>query len=224
MSFEGPGGTNRLSIWLSYREIKICLTWKKNLAGPFAENWTVAKIQSETRCPLTLETVNAARRATRSLRKKCVSNLKARWNNWKWNGQLLKSARSFRRCRDDFSNSKETCRWIEDGTKNKEKERETKKRKYVTRGFRVVTFLIHIVRSLRACRAGRLKVDNCPGKRLLVVHYENEAKKKKNGNSHPAFFCLLSIFSKRKGKVNGHKREVNSFRPWWMYILILFLL
>lgn len=111
-----------------------------------------------------------------------------------------------------ISNSKETCRWIEDGTKNKEKEREreTEKRKYATRGFRVVTFLIHIVRSLRAYRAGRLKIDNCSGKRLLVVHCENEAKR--NGYFHPAFFRLLSIFSKRKGKVNGHKREINSFR------------
>lgn len=68
----------------------------------------------------------------------------------------------------NLKRKKERGKYVAESKMNRgrERERERDKETEVRRDFRVVTLLIHIVRLLRACRAGHLKVDNYLGRRL----------------------------------------------------------
>lgn len=66
----------------------------------------------------------------------------------------------------NLKRKKERGKYVAESKMNRGRERERKRQRNGRRDFRVVTLLIHIVRLLRACRAGHLKVDNYLGRRL----------------------------------------------------------
>lgn len=135
------------------------------------------EIQSETGCPLTMksgklgssgneisfskEVCHRSRGILGECRTIFAISARADYKNFRrLTARLALIWRERKKERKYVAESKEDKR-IEE-----EKERERDKETKVRRGFRVVTLLIHIVRLLRACRAGHLKVDNYLGRCL----------------------------------------------------------